>query len=162
MFPLSKIPVRVPNKYCVPCLSPLQYSGGKVWLMPHVRKWLSETHPKILIEPFAGGAIVSLSAVIERLVQHAIMIELDADVAAFWHAILKDPEWMAERIVKFKPSRKRVKALIDSNPSCLMEHGFRTLIHNRVSFGGIIHRAGIKNKSLNEKWYPVSVVETNN
>ena len=70
--------------------------------MPHIRKWLAETRSEILIEPFAGGAIVSLSAVIERRVQRAIMIELDADVAAFWHAVLKDPEWMAERIAQIQ------------------------------------------------------------
>ena len=66
-IPISPIPAV--NVATVPQRSPLRYPGGKTWLVPHVRAWLSGIKPKpaVLVEPFAGGAIVSLTAVMEGL-----------------------------------------------------------------------------------------------
>ena len=80
-FPTSRVPVV--NVATVPQRSPLRYSGGKTWLIPHIREWLCATKPKILIEPFAGGGIVSLTGVMEDLIAEAVMVEIDRDVAAF-------------------------------------------------------------------------------
>ena len=57
-FPMSPIPAV--NVACVPQRSPLRYPSGKTWLIPHVRAWLGSlcTPPELLLEPFAGGAIV--------------------------------------------------------------------------------------------------------
>ena len=43
----------------------------------HDRGGPSWTEPEILIEPFAGGAVVSLTAVMEDLVATAFMAEID-------------------------------------------------------------------------------------
>ena len=85
-FPHSPIPAA--NVASVPQRSPLRYPGGKTWLIPHIRAWLGGLDPKpsLLIEPFGGGAIVSLTAVMEDLVDRCLLVELDADVAAFWRA----------------------------------------------------------------------------
>ena len=85
-YPVSRIPAV--NVAQVPQRSPLRYPGGKTWLVPHIRAWLAETRPKVLIEPFAGGGIVTLTAVMEHLAERAILVELDRDVAAFWKAAL--------------------------------------------------------------------------
>ena len=51
------------NVASVPHRSPFRYPGGKTWLVPRVRQWLASIErPHELIEPFAGGAIVGLSA----------------------------------------------------------------------------------------------------
>lgn len=86
-FPASSIPAV--NVAAVPQRSPLRYPGGKTWLIPHIRHWLESTEPEILIEPFAGGAIVSLTAVMENLAKTAVMVEIDRDVAAFWRSALE-------------------------------------------------------------------------
>ena len=86
------------NVASVPQRSPLRYPGGKTWLIPHIRHWLNATKPKVLIEPFAGGGIVSLTAAMEGLVDESIMVDLDRDVAAFWHAALRQPEALIERV----------------------------------------------------------------
>ena len=78
-FPKSKF--AAVNVSTVPQRSPLRYPGGKTWLIPHIREWLVTTRPKILIEPFSGGGIVSLTAVMEKLVERAVMVEIDHDVA---------------------------------------------------------------------------------
>src|SRR5712671_8236811 len=59
---------RVINVSAVPHRSPFRYPGGKTWLVPYVRQWLSSRAPKPeeLIEPFAGGAIVGLTVAFER------------------------------------------------------------------------------------------------
>ena len=81
-IPLSRL--QAANVSTVRQRSPLRYPGGKTWLVPHILEWLKTTKPRILIEPFAGGGIASLTAVMEPLVEQAIMVELDLDVAAFW------------------------------------------------------------------------------
>ena len=82
-IPTSPIPI--PNVAQVPQRSPLRYPGGKTWLVPHIRAWFAAIEaPQLLIEPFAGGGIASLTAVMENLVPRCLMVELDQDVAAFW------------------------------------------------------------------------------
>lgn len=47
------------NVAAVPQRSPFRYPGGKTWLVPYARTWLSNLYPKpaVLIEPFAGGRL---------------------------------------------------------------------------------------------------------
>ena len=148
-FPISSISV-APRGICA---SPLQYPGAKSWIMPHVRKWLIAARSEILIEPFTGGGVVSLTSLQERLVQRTIMIELDKEVADFWKAVLKDPEWMAEKIVQLKLDHEHIKEIVQSSPTDIMECGFRTLVKNRTTFSGALH-GRIKNRTLHTKWYP--------
>jgi hypothetical protein len=42
-----------------------------------------------------GGGVVSLTAVAEGLVERAIMVETDREVAAFWHAAVDHGEELA-------------------------------------------------------------------
>ena len=78
------------NVASVPQRSPFRYPGGKTWLIPTVRRWLKqETKPaNLLIEPFAGGGIVSLTAAFEKLADQIIMVEMDEEIAAVWEVIL--------------------------------------------------------------------------
>src|SRR5437016_2320426 len=77
-------PMQIVNVASVSKLSPFRYPGGKTWLIPHVRRCLlSRTpSPSELIEPFAGGAIVGLTAAFERLADSGVLIEKDV---AVWH-----------------------------------------------------------------------------
>src|SRR5881396_794504 len=70
---------RVINVASVPKRSPFRYPGGKTWLVPRIRQWLLSrpVRPADLIEPFAGGAIVGLTAAFERLAEHVTLVELD-------------------------------------------------------------------------------------
>ncbi len=73
--PIEVSPIPAVNVASVPQRSPLRYPGGKTWLIPHIRVWLERIHPapRLLIEPFAGGGIVSLTAVMEGLVDRCLM-----------------------------------------------------------------------------------------
>ena len=157
-FPSSRIPAV--NVSTVPQRSPLRYPGGKTWLVPHIREWLARTEPTVLVEPFAGGGIVSLTAVMEELVDRCIMIEIDHDVAAFWHVVLRDGTTLAERVRQFKLTRERVSKLASRGMRGLVEHGFRTLVLNRTRKSGILApgasftKNGENGKGIQSRWYP--------
>ena len=78
------------NVSSVPQRSPFRYPGGKTWLVPLFRRWMFSlpSQPKVLVEPFAGGGIISLTAVFEHLADSVIMVELDDQIAAVWQTIL--------------------------------------------------------------------------
>ena len=157
-FPASRVPV--PNVAAVPQRSPLRYPGGKTWLVPHIREWLTATKPEILIEPFAGGAIVSLTAVMEDLVGEAIMLEIDRDVAAFWRSAMESGATLSQWILQFEPTHAALNRMCERPPATVAEHGFRTLVLNRTRRGGILApgasftRRGENGKGLLSRWYP--------
>lgn len=157
-FPTSRLPAV--NVAQVPQRSPLRYPGGKTWLIPHVRAWLRHVQPTLLVDPFCGGGIVSLTAVMEGLVERCIMLDLDPDVAAFWHAVLREGEALAQRIEDFEPSREQVETLMRTVPASLLDHGFRTLVLNRTRRSGILApgaaliRQGENGQGLSSRWYP--------
>lgn len=159
-MPTSATPLVASNVSQVPQRSPLRYPGGKTWLIPHVRAWLNQVRPTLLVEPFCGGGIVSLTAVMEDLVESCVMLDLDPDVAAFWHAVLREGEALAERIEKFEMTRENVEALERSAPASILERGFRTLVLNRTRRAGILAQGaaliqeGEKGQGLLSRWYP--------
>ena len=96
----QEIPVlsdKVVNVSSVPQRSPLRYPGGKTWLVPQIRKFLEglDFRPEVFVEPFAGGGIASLTAVMEDYVDRAVLCEKDPDVANLWQCMLDDPEDLA-------------------------------------------------------------------
>ena len=157
-FPPSRLPVV--NVATVPQRSPLRYPGGKTWLIPHIREWLTRTTPDILIEPFAGGAIVSLTGVMEGLVPSAVMVEMDRDVAAFWRSAIDNGAALSEWIGAFEPTYENLDELVERIPRTVEEHGFRTLVLNRTRRGGILapgasfSRQGENGKGVASRWYP--------
>ena len=149
----------------VPHRSPLRYPGGKTWLIPHVRRWLKTTGAALLLEPFAGGAVVSLTAVMEELADRAIMVERDPDVAAFWRAALEHGDALMARIRDFKPTREEVEWLAKQAPRNEVEHGFRTLVLNRTRRGGVLApgaaliKRGENDNGVASRWYPDTLIE---
>ena len=55
--------------------------------------WPRSFHPARLIEPFAGGGIVSLTAAAENLTEYVTMVEIDDDVASVWQTLLQGEDW---------------------------------------------------------------------
>lgn len=161
-FPVSRIPGV--NVATVPHRSLLRYPGGKTWLIPHIRQWLSRPKTHVLVEPFAGGAIVSLTAVMENLVDEAIMLERDQDVAALWKAALSNTDELIERIQQFTPSRKEVEEIERAAWRSDAERAFRTLVLNRTRRAGILApgasflESGENEKGIGSRWYPDTLV----
>lgn len=155
--------IKPDDKVPVVMRSPFRYPGGKTWLVPRVRQWLADKTTKTaeLIEPFAGGGIVSLTAVFEGLAERATMVELDDRVASVWQAILgKQGEELANSIAEFDFSADSVREVLASPCNSLQDKAFATILRNRVSRGGILApgagllKKGENGKGLASRWYP--------
>jgi DNA adenine methylase len=143
--------------------SPFRYPGGKSWLVPRVRQWLTHLprRPAEFVEPLAGGASVGLSALFENLVERLTLIELDADVAAVWQTMVNGqaPQLAAE-IERFRLTPESVRAVLAQPATTQLRHAVRTLLKNRVHYGGILApgagwmKHGESGRGLASRWYP--------
>lgn len=157
---IKQMPINVAS---VPQRSPFRYPGGKTWFVPTFRRWLQSLNvkPTVLVEPFAGGGIISLTAIFEGLVDRAVMIELDEDVAAVWQTIVDgEAELLAKRILMFPLSVETVRNELEKPNVCLQDRAFKTILRNRTYHGGILAPGSglIKNgeagKGIASRWYP--------
>jgi DNA adenine methylase len=124
----------------IPYRSPFRYPGGKTWLIPHIRQWLAakqQTQPSRLVEPFAGGATVTLTTGFENLTRHAVFSELDPSVAAVWKIVLSShAEWLADKILKFQPTESEIQRVLSQTATTPRDLAFQTLLKNRVRHHG--------------------------
>jgi DNA adenine methylase len=151
------------NVASVPQRSPFRYPGGKTWLIPLVRQWLRQEKKQVteLIEPFAGGGIVSLTATFENLAAHITMVEKDEEVAAVWEVILNGKnQWLADKIFSYDLTMENVRADLDKPDKHITDIAFCTILKNRIFHGGILAKGSgmIKNgengKGITSRWYP--------
>lgn len=156
------------NVASVPQRSPFRYPGGKTWLVPLFRRWMFSLprEPKVLVEPFAGGGIISLTAAFEHLADFTVMIELDEKIAAVWKTILSgDAEWLAKKIIAFDLTPESAKKELAKKPKFGRELAFQTIIKNRIAHGGIladgagILKNGENGKGILSRWYPQTIAK---
>lgn len=154
------------NVASVPHRSPFRYPGGKTWFVPTFRRWLTCLWPKptILMEPFAGGGIISLTALFENLVEKVVMVELDEEVAAVWEAIIGgNAQWLADRVMGFNLTKQAVMEEIKKTPDTQREKAFQTILKNRTFHGGILAEGsgflkyGENGKGIRSRWYPATL-----
>lgn len=164
----------VTNVSSVPQRSPFRYPGGKTWLVPVARKWFKQAQKDSeLIEPFAGGGIISLTAIAESFFNHATMVEIDDDMAAAWETIFSenDCEWLVNRVKTFVVTTDDINLTILHAEKGKKERGFATIVRNRTNHGGILAKgsglikSGESGRGLASRWYPTTlarrIVEAN-
>jgi DNA adenine methylase len=167
----------VVNVASVPQLSPFRYPGGKTWLVPYIRIWLSPLlrqqyhltpiRSTEFVEPFAGGGIISLTVAAENLANLVTMVEIDENVAAVWQTIFHEElwQWLARAIVTFDLTEVNIETFLARTDLTLQERALKTIVRNRANRGGILaHGAGrIKNgeagKGIRSRWYPVTLAK---
>ena len=154
---------RVVNVASVPQRSPFRYPGGKTWLIPQIRRWLDSLtrKPSLLVEPFAGGGIVGLTAAFEGLADRVLLVELDGQIASVWRALVDgEAEWLAGRILSFKMTHEALAEELSKSGGSIREMAFRTLLRNRASHGGIMApgagliKHGENGEGIASRWYP--------
>lgn len=156
------------NVSSVPQRSPFRYPGGKTWLVPLFRRWMFSlhSHPDILVEPFAGGGIISLTTAFERLAEKVVMAELDSQIAAVWETILSDDaEWLAQKILNFELTPETANAVLSKPAKTKRDLAFQTILKNRTAHGGIlaegagILKHGENGKGILSRWYPATIAK---
>jgi len=127
-------------------LNILRYPGGKYWFIPRAVRFIKSLpeRPKILIEPFGGGACIGLTLLASDLIDKLVLVELDSDIAAFWRAALDGS--LIPKVRDFKCNRKNVINVIKNK---LNDPAFYVLVKNRCSMGGLIHNGGLVRNEKN-------------
>lgn len=156
------------NVASVPQRSPFRYPGGKTWFVPTFRNWMAQIYPKpsILVEPFAGGGTISLTALFENLIEQVVMAELDDEIAAVWQSIVNgDAKWLADRILNFQLTKEAVMQEITKRSKTQREKAFQTILKNRTLHGGILAEGsgfikyGENGKGIRSRWYPATLAK---
>ena len=139
--------------------SPLRYPGGKTRLAPFIKGLLCEN--KLIgidyLEPYAGGAGVALSLLLEEYVNTITINDYDRGVYAFWYSIVHENEKFCKRIEQvtvdvdtWEMQREIQKS---KETSGLFSLGFSTFFLNRTNVSGVIKGGviGGKNQTGNYK-----------
>lgn len=142
-------------------ISPFRYPGGKSWFVDSFFRWLNERNVRLLVEPFAGGASVSLSCLEADACEHIVLVEKDPRVSAVWKTILgpRSPEF-AEKVRSFRASGASLERELKDPPPDSFTLAWHTLLRNRVSHGGItapgsgVLKRGENGKGISSRWYP--------
>jgi DNA adenine methylase len=151
-----------PNVNSVKLRTPFRYAGGKTWFVPFFKLYAQRRGQlEHLVEPFAGGAIVGLTAAIEGWAKRVTLAELDPDVSAVWATILRGHgRWLADRVRNFRFSARSVESVLTADSRSARNVAFATILRNRIHRGGILApRAGVlkrgeRNNGLGSRWYP--------
>jgi DNA adenine methylase len=151
------------NVASVPQRSPFRYPGGKTWLVPLFRRWMASfpSRPNTLVEPFAGGGIIGLTAAFEGLAEKVLLVELDVRVAAVWKTMLDGGgQWLADAILRFELTPSSARDILHSSPTSTRELALQTIVRNRTAHGGILAdgagviKDGENGRGILSRWYP--------
>lgn len=123
--------------------SPLRYPGGKGRLASFFSQLITANGLEggNYVEPYAGGAGVAISLLLEGKVETIAINDVYRPVHAFWRAVLDHPDEMA-RLIRETPLtveewKKQKKVQKDQGASTL-ELGFSTFYLNRTNRSGIL------------------------
>lgn len=139
-------------------LSPLRYPGGKARLGPYLAQLVRAQYPAPVAyaEPFAGGAGAALRLLADDTVECIHINDLDAGIAAFWRAILADPDEFCRRIRTAKVSvpawRRHRNIYLAPDGRSDMELGFATFFLNRANRSGILRARPIGGLDQGGPW----------
>jgi DNA adenine methylase len=126
--------------------SPLRYPGSKARFAPFIAQGLrlNGLRGAAFIEPFCGGASVSIALMEQGVVAEIALNDADQAIAAFWDVVFSPThaKWLAdqvERVPLTLDEWDRQKRLLPANTR---EAALRCLYLNRTSFNGILQARG--------------------
>lgn len=124
--------------------SPLRYPGGKTQLTPFVIDVLraNDLFYGEYAEPFAGGAGIACSLLLDGYVSKVHINDLDPAIHAFWYSITHDTEWFIRTVERTPVTIKewrRQRSIHVSGKGGRRERGFAAFFLNRTNRSGIIN-----------------------
>ncbi|MFZ4288025.1 DNA adenine methylase [Variovorax sp. HJSM1_2] len=128
--------------------TPLRYPGGKARFAPLIAEVISknELTGGHYLEPFAGGAGVALALLMDGIVQHIHINDVDAAVAVFWRAAVQQTSELIDMIVSEPVTMDAWHhwraMMLGEVEGTQLERGFATLFMNRTNRSGIL-KAGV-------------------
>lgn len=138
--------------------SPLRYPGGKGKVASYFKQVFKDNllYDGVYIEPYAGGASVALSLLLNEYASKIVINDIDISIYAFWHSVLNKTEALCSLIEK-TPVTVLVwdqQRLIQKNPAThsLLEVGFSTFFLNRTNRSGILNAGIIGGRQQKGEW----------
>ena len=137
--------------------SPLRYPGGKNRLAPLFAMIIKQLNIQsgTYIEPFAGGAGVALSLLLNGVVKNIVINDYDKAIYSFWRAVKQEPAALIKKIentpITIDEWHKQ-KAVYSSSVSYSLDLAFATLFLNRTNRSGILSAGPIGGYSQSGKW----------
>ncbi|MGY1987128.1 DNA adenine methylase [Blastococcus sp. SYSU DS0669] len=122
--------------------SPLRYPGAKRQLVPFFADLLrAQPEPiETFVEPFAGGASVSLHLAAAGLVERVVLGERDDLLYSFWKVACDNTAWLIDAVEQV-PVTLETWDRFKANPGTRQkDKALAALFLNRTSFSGILHR----------------------
>lgn len=139
--------------------SPLRYPGGKTQLSAFVGNLIqiNDMENVTYIEPFAGGAGVSLQLLFDGVVDHIVINDYDKSIYSIWNAIINHTDKFIKLIedtpvtIEEWHNQKRIYAENRTYMNSL-EGGFATFFLNRTNVSGIINAGPIGGQTQKGKY----------
>lgn len=135
--------------------TPLRYPGGKGRLAGFMKDLIQHNNLSegTYIEPYAGGAAVALTLLIEEYAWRVVINDFDPLIYAFWHSVLYETEDLLKMLhdtpVKMKQWHEQRAIHKAPDAHSTLEVGFATLFMNRTNRSGIIKAGVIGGKDQN-------------
>lgn len=125
-------------------ISPLRYPGGKRKLLPLIEDLLHKANLTVdlLVEPFAGGAAVSIGLLEAGIVRQIALADKDYLIASFWKTVFsRQASNLAELVLDTPITLAEWRRQRNSAPRSTLRRAFQCLFLNRTNFSGSICRA---------------------
>lgn len=123
-----------------PLKSPLRYPGGKAFLAPYVEGFfeINGLTPDVFVEPFAGGASLSLHLLGKGLVDQIALYDLDPVLHGFWWTVFRRSKPLLERIQSTPITIDEWHEQKEAVHTGKTHNAWKCLFLNRTSFSGIL------------------------
>ncbi|MBC8945197.1 DNA adenine methylase [Xenorhabdus indica] len=135
--------------------SPLRYPGGKTKLAPHIKNLIEINGIKRCkyVEPYAGGAGVALSLLINGYASHIHINDADIAVYSFWKVLVENTDELIDFIqnidVSIETWHRQKEILASPVEYSTLELGLATFFLNRTNRSGILKGGVIGGKNQN-------------
>lgn len=135
----------------------LRYPGSKARLVKFISDTISlnKVQKSIFIEPFCGGASVSIALLETNVVEKIILNDIDPLIASLWKCVFSkdDARWLAKSILRVPLTLDYWEYQKQKKSFNRRELALKCLYLNRTSFSGILHNsAGPIGGRNQKKW----------
>lgn len=141
----------------MPNPSPLRYPGGKNKLSQFMSTVIKNMNfdTCTYIEPFAGGAGIALSLLLDGIVDRIVINDYDKAIYSFWRSIKEEPDELKKRIhntpITIDEWYKQKDIYVKSK-SYSLDLAFATLFLNRTNHSGILNAGPIGGYAQDGDW----------
>jgi DNA adenine methylase len=133
--------------------TPLRYPGGKARFAPLIAGVIADNDLTggHYLEPYAGGAGVALSLLVDGVVEHVHINDADPAIADFWRAATQQSDQLVAMVasepIDMDAWHHWRGVMLGNVPGSDLERGFATLFMNRTNRSGILKGGVIGGKA---------------